>query len=232
MRRALTISGLMLLTALAFAGVSGARAQDAAHDPLKAVAGAWELSNAAREKTCIAHLKTDLVLGGAKLELETACATVFPTLKEAAVWTVADEVLRLLDAKGKTLLLLTEVESGMYEGERQGEGLFFLQNIAAVGQEDRKPSQLVGDWTLMRGGKPLCVITLSTNKFGYDKFSLKVSSGCDAFISGFGPAAWRMDRGELVLISDRAEEWRFEETEPLSWQRIPVNNDPIRLVRK
>ncbi len=232
MRRAITSSGLALLAALTLIGADGAHAQSAAPDPLKAVAGTWELSNADREKNCIAYLKADPAPGGAILELEAACATVFPALKDAAVWSVLNEELRLIDPKGKTLLMLTEVESGMYEGERPGEGLFFLQNIAAVGRDDRKPSQLVGDWTFMRGGKAICVVTLSTKKAGDDKFALTVAPACDAAIAGFGPAAWRMDRGELVLISGRAEEWRFEETEPSSWQRIPANIDPIQLLRK
>ncbi|MBI4274794.1 MAG: AprI/Inh family metalloprotease inhibitor [Rhizobiales bacterium] len=196
------------------------------------MAGTWELSTADREKNCIAHLKSDSVPGGAKLELDVACTTVFPALKEAAQWSIADEVLRLLDSKGKPLLTLTEVESGIYEGERPGEGLYFLQNIAAVGQAERKPNQLIGDWTFVREGKAICVVTLAMTKASDDKFALKVKPGCDGIAAGFGLAAWRMDRGELVLISARAEEWRFEETEPLSWQRIPNNVDAVQLVRK
>ena len=84
----------------------------------------------------------------------------------------------------------------------------------------------------MRGGKAICVITLAMTKAGDDKFTLKVKPGCDGVIAGFGPAAWRMDRGELVIISGKAEEWRFEETEPLSWQRIPSNVDGVQLVKK
>jgi hypothetical protein len=233
MRCAFTPNGFALLVAILFAfAADNARAQAPVPEAIKATAGAWEISNADRDKTCIVHLKADPAPGGAKLELDTPCATVFPMLKDAAAWSVLNEVLRLLDAKGKTLMMFTEVESGIYESERPGEGLYFLQNVAAVGQAERKPDQLVGDWTFMRANKAICVVTLSMTRAGDDKFALKVKPGCDAFIGGFGPAAWRMDRDELVLISTRAEEWRFEENEPGSWRRIPENVDPVQLVRK
>jgi hypothetical protein len=212
-----------------------AGAQPAVSEAVRAVAGTWELSNAERDKTCIAYLKAEPVPDGARLELDGNCAATFPFTREATAWSVVDEVLRFLDGKGKTLLTVSEVESGLYEGERRGEGLFFLQNIAAVGRPERKPDQVFGDWTVIRAEKEVCVVTLvnaRASRTGDNRFALKLNADCDAVVTAFGPAAWRMDRGELVLISATGDEWRFEEVEPFSWHRIPEGTDPVRLVRK
>ena len=70
--------------------------------------------------------------GGLALEWERKCAELFPFTREVTAWKVgAREAIQLLDPKGQTMLELTEVEGGLYEGERPGEGLLFLQSVAA-----------------------------------------------------------------------------------------------------
>jgi hypothetical protein len=65
-----------------------------------------------------------------------------------------------------------------------------------------------------------------------DNLSLKVKPGCDPFVARFGPASWRIDRGELVLVSPRGQTWRFEEDDPSTWSRVPATEDPVLLVRQ
>jgi hypothetical protein len=153
--------------------------------------------------------------------------------KAVVAWSLKNEVLLLLDAKGQAVFSLSEVEGGMYEGERPGEGLFFLQSAASIGPPPRTADQMTGDWAIVRGGgRSICGLTLANTAAGGDTLALRVKPGCDAFVTGFGPASWRMDRGELLLISARGDTWRFEEEDPSSWRRVPESSSPILLVRR
>ena len=204
-------------------------------DAAKAVVGAWELSNADRDRTCTVTLRGAAAAPGLALQWDAACAAPFPFTREIVAWTVtAGDALQLLDRTGKPVLELSEVEGGLYEGERPGEGLVFLQSITAgavaVG---RTAEEMTGDWAFTRGtGKAICQITLSNMRAGADTMTLRVKPGCDTTIARFGPVAWQMDRGQLVLSSKRGEAWQFEETEPMNWRRIPEARQPLVLVKQ
>ena len=124
-----------------------------------------------------------------------------------------------------------QVESGMYDGFRPEEGRYILQAAAAT--PTRTTNDLIGDWAIARGsGKSICMLTLADNAAGGDTLPLKVQPGCDALVTRFGPTAWRMDRGDLLLLSARGQTWRFEESDANTWQRVPETSDPVLLVRK
>ena len=61
---------------------------------------------------------------------------------------------------------------------------------------------------------------------------MKLKPGCDSFVTRFGPTSWRMNQGELVLLSARGQTWRFEENDVNTWQRVPETDDPVLLVRQ
>lgn len=200
-----------------------------ASDAEKAMVGTWEISNADRDKTCIVTLKAE----ASKVEFDKACIPNLPMMKDVVQWKVAsDDAVQLLDARGKTLVEFTEVESGMYETERVGEGVFFLQSPAAAGPPPRTADQMFGDWTMTRGdNKPICTLSLSNAATALDDFVLKIGPGCDAFVTRFGPTTWQMDRGELLLKSPRGQTWRFEEGDDDKWERVPETADPVMMVR-
>src|SRR3981081_1550585 len=52
----------------------------------QAMVGAWEISNAARDKTCPVIFALDAGERGFKLELDPGCAAAFPSLKDVAAW--------------------------------------------------------------------------------------------------------------------------------------------------
>src|SRR3954469_12343794 len=120
---------LVICTSLMLLGIGGARAQTPPaqlSEAAKSVIGSWEISNAERDKRCPVIFSSDAAAGGMKLELDPACMTAFPPFKDVVAWGMGvRDALRLLDAKGATILELSEVESGIWEGERRGEGLFF-----------------------------------------------------------------------------------------------------------
>ncbi len=47
-----------------------------------------------------------------------------------------------------------------------------------------------------------------------------------------GAAIWRIERGELLLISAKRETWRFEADDNAQWRRIPDSADPLLLTRQ
>ena len=55
-------------------------------------------------------------------------------MSDVAGWDFPDnDLLRLLDAQGKSLVEFSEVEDGIYEAPTPGVGVLFLQNAAAAG---------------------------------------------------------------------------------------------------
>jgi hypothetical protein len=110
-----------------------------------------------------------------------------------------------------------------------------MQNSAtATATASVSLDQMAGDWNVVRGsGKTVCVITLTNAAAGDDGFALSIKPGCQNFVTGFNPAAWYLDRGELVLKSSKAGRyWRFEANNPTTWQRVPEGNEQINLVRQ
>jgi hypothetical protein len=204
-----------------------------ASEAARAAVGQWEFSNADRDRSCTLSLRGTPAPGGLALDWERKCAEVFPFTREATAWTVgAREAIHLLDRSGRTLLELSEVEGGLYEGERPGEGILFLQSVAA-GAAERTPEQMTGDWGFVRAtGKPICTMTLVNSAAGPETLTLRLKPGCDALVTRFGPVAWRMDRGQLVLMPKAGEPWRFEESDSMTWRRIPEGRDPLQLVRQ
>ena len=221
------------LAAIYLAGAAQAQTPATFGDSAKAVIGSWEFSNADRDKICTATFKSDPVKVGFKVEFDANCANLFPLVSDVAGWTFPDnDLLRLLDAQGKALVEFSEVEDGIYEAPTPGVGVLFLQNAAAAGPAPKPAEQLAGNWAIKRGpDKLLCSLTLANTPLR-DDLALTVKPGCDATIVRIGFTQWRMDRGELVLVSPRGISWRLEEVDSTTWRRLPESADPIMLVRQ
>ncbi len=206
-------------------------APTATFDAAKELVGTWEISNAERDRRCTITFAADTAPGGFKLTLDQGCATVFPMLKDVVIWSVTQNgPLRLLDAKGTAAIEMTEVESGIYEGERRGEGLYFMQPQAALTIPTRTPEQMVGDWNFLREiDKPLCTLTLSKTAAA-DAFQLTMKKGCDATIAAFGLTTWQLEGDQLVL-SGRGGAWRFVESDTNIWERVPPSTNPLLLIK-
>ncbi|HVY57834.1 MAG TPA: AprI/Inh family metalloprotease inhibitor [Xanthobacteraceae bacterium] len=225
--------GIACLGAAALSGAPARAQSPSSEEAVRSVLGTWEISNADRDKTCTVTFKNENGAGGLKLDLDKPCSGNFPQMKEVVAWSIGtNDVVRLVDRHGKPVLEFSEVESGMYEAERPGEGLFFMQSPAAAGPPEATAEQMTGTWTFARNaGKPICTLTL-TNSPARDGLALTLAPGCDGTISQFAPSAWEMDRGELVLKSPRGQTWRFEQTDATTWQRVPESIDPLLLTKK
>ena len=210
----------------------GAQPQNGLSDAANAIVGAWEFSNADHDKVCRFNFRADAAPGGFRLDIDKNCPNVFPSTKDMVAWALDNYgSLRLLDSKGDSVVELTEVENGMYDGFTPEEGRYILQTAAAA--PVRSADDMAGNWAVARGaGKPICGLTLANRPAGADGLMLTLKPGCDALVTRFGPIAWRMDQGELVLIAPRGLTWQFEENDANTWQRVPETPDPILLVRQ
>jgi hypothetical protein len=232
------MTGLRSRLALAALGTlilcgSQAWSQDAA-TLKKDMIGQWELSTTERSKTCVVTLKSDATPQGLKLELEPGCAASLPFTKEITAWNVKGlDIVRLQDATGQPVIDFTEVESGILEGTRANEGIYILQNLAAARSQTKSMDQMIGDWSMVRGnGQAVCGLTLTNTEAGQDNFQVFLKPKCEASIAAFAPKQWRLEHGQILLMSPSGETWQFEADDNAQWRRVPDSADPLILLRE
>jgi Protease inhibitor Inh len=223
----------LAVVAVALSAGSAAAQAQVPSDAAKEMAGAWEISNAARDKTCPVIFKLEPGSGGFKLDLDEVCGTAFPPLKDVVVWTMGPkDAVRLLNSKGAVVLDFMEVESHMYEAERKGEGLFFMRTQAAIKAATVTPEQVFGEWILLKEfEKPLCKLTLSNASAGGESYKITVKPDCDSSVAAVELSTWRLDRDGL-LLTGRGGNWRFSESDATTWERVPATADPLVLMRE
>jgi len=223
--------GIALAALIACAGL--ARAQDAS-TLKKDMVGQWELSTTERSKTCVVTLKGDGTPQGMKLELEPGCAAALPFTKDITAWSIAGlDIVRLQDVSGQPVIDFTEVESGILEGLRQGEGIYILQNLAAARSLAKSMDQMIGDWAMVRGnGQAICGLTLTNNEADKDNFQVFLKPKCDPAVAAFAPTQWRLDHGQMLLMSQSGETWQFEADDNAQWRKVPDSADPLIMLRQ
>jgi hypothetical protein len=228
MIRAAVLAVLLIAAAPALAQAP----QPALGESAKGMLGSWEFSNADRDKRCTATFSDRRTKAGLEVAFDENCGKLFPLVDDIAGWVFPDnDLLRLVDAGGRSLIEFSEVEDGVYEAPTPGLGVLFLQSAAsAAGAPAKLPDQLAGDWAIRRGDRTVCVATLSMTA-AEDGFGLAIKPGCDQAIARLAFTQWRLDRGVLSFSAARGAPWRFEETENEVWRRLPETADQITLVR-
>jgi len=224
----LALTSLMVLLV-----VSPARSQDPS-SLKKDMIGQWELSTTDRSKTCVVTLKANPSAQGLKLELEPSCAKALPFTKEITGWNIKGlDIVRLQDATGEAVIDFTEVETGIFEGVRTNEGVYILQNLAAARSLAKSMDQMIGDWAMVRGnGTTACGLTLTNNDAGNDNFQVFLKPKCDPAIASFAPTQWRLEHGQILLMSERGETWHFEADDNAQWRLVPDSADPLIMLRQ
>ena len=140
----------IVLAAACVAGAAVAQAPGQIGESAQRMIGSWEFSNADRDRTCTATFKSDRGPAGLKVEFDANCVNLFPLVRDVAAWKFPDnDLLYLLDAKGKSLVEFSEVEDGIFEAPTPGVGVLFLQNAAAAGAPPKPAEQVAGDWALI-----------------------------------------------------------------------------------
>ena len=200
----------------------------------KDMVGQWELATTERSKTCVVTLKPDATPQGLKLELESGCAAALPFTKDITAWNIKGlgDIVRLQDATGQPVIDFTEVESGIFEGLRQGEGVYILQNLAAARSLAKSMDQMIGDWSMVRGnGQAVCGLTLTNTEATGDNFQVFLKPKCDPAVAAFAPNQWRLDHGRMLLQSAGGQTWEFEADDNAQWRRVPDSADPLIMIR-
>jgi len=199
----------------------------------KEMIGQWELSTTERSKTCVVTMKNEGSSQALKLELEPSCAAALPFTKGIAAWSIKGlDIVRLQDGAGQPVIDFTEVESGIFEGLREGEGVYILQNLAAARSLAKSMDQMIGDWQMVRSnGRPICGLTLTNTEATGDNFQVFLKPKCDPAIAAFGPVQWRLDRGQIILMSKTGETWQFEADDNAQWRRVPDSADGLVMLR-
>jgi Protease inhibitor Inh len=240
---------LALAALIVAAATSPVRSQQDAAGLKKDMIGQWELSTTERSKTCVVTLKPDtapqpqgqpqgpaqaLVSQALKLELEPGCAAALPFTKDIKAWSVKGlDIVRLQDGAGESVIDFTEVETGIFEGLRTNEGVYILQNLAAARSLAKSMDQMIGDWAMVKSdGNPICGLTLTNNDAGNDNFQVFLKPKCDSKVAAFAPSQWRLERGQIMLMSDRGEIWRFEADDNAQWRLVPDSADPLIMLRQ
>jgi Protease inhibitor Inh len=226
--------GIVLAALLTLAAISPARAQRDAAALKKDMVGQWELATTDRSKTCVVTLKPDSTAQGLKLELEPGCATALPFTKDITAWNIRGlDIVRLQDTAGEAVIDFTEVETGIFEGLRQNEGVYILQNLAAARSLAKSMDQMIGDWSMVRGnGQAICGLTLTNTEADQDNFQVFLKPKCDPAVAAFAPTQWRLDHGQMLLMSKSGETWQFEADDNAQWRKVPDSADPLIMLRQ
>ena len=211
-----------------------AAAQDAS-TLKKDMIGQWELATTDRSKTCVVTLKADTSPQGFKLELEPGCAKSLPFTADITAWSIKGlgDIVRLQDTAGQPVIDFTEVETGIFEGLRTGEGVYILQNLAAARSLAKSMDQMIGDWAMVRGnGQAICGLTLTNTEADKDNFQVFLKPKCDPAVAAFAPTQWRLEHGQILLQSASGEAWTFEADDNAQWRRVPDSADPLIMLRQ
>ena len=219
---------------LLIAGAAPARSQDVT-TLKKDMIGQWELATTDRSKTCVVTLKSDSTPQGLKLELEPGCAAALPFTKDITAWSIKGlgDIVRLQDAAGQPVVDFTEVETGIFEGMRTGEGIYILQNLAAARSLAKSMDQMIGDWAMVRGnGQTICGLTLTNTEATADNFQVFLKPKCDPTVAAFAPTQWRLEHGQILLMSASGETWQFEADDNAQWRQVPDSADPLIMLRQ
>ena len=70
-----------------------------AADAGKGMVGVWELSNSDRDRVCNLTFKSEPARSGSQVEFDAACRDAIPPLKEVEGWSLANQTLKLIDAR-------------------------------------------------------------------------------------------------------------------------------------
>jgi hypothetical protein len=87
---------------------------------------------------------------------------------------------------------------------------------------------------MVRGssGQTVCGLTLTNNESSPDNFQVFLKPKCDPAIAAFAPTQWRLDHGQMVLMSAKGETWQFEADDNAQWRRVPDSADPLIMLRQ
>ncbi|MFG1191555.1 protease inhibitor Inh/omp19 family protein [Xanthobacter flavus] len=198
------------------------------------IAAPLRLSSADGSRSCAFALKPDASGPGLAVEFDRpACADIGFSAQVIAWLPDPSGSIRLLNAQGRTVAEFTEGAGGSYEALREGDGVYFLANPATADATELRPEEVVGDWDLARqAGAPVCRVTFLDSPAKGGGFRLNIATGCDAALLRFGPTAWDIEGGNIIVRGEGgASVIRFARQEDGGWARTPERGRPLLMTR-
>ena len=62
--------------------------------------------------------------------------------------------------------------------------------------------------------------------------AVRSAGECDPAVAAFAPNQWRLDHGQMVLLSAKGDAWQFEADDNAQWRRVPDSADPLIMLRQ
>jgi hypothetical protein len=78
----------------------------------------------------------------------------------------------------------------------------------------------------------ICGLTLTNTDAGQDNFQVFLKPKCDPVVTAFAPTRWRLDHGQMLLMSNKGETWQFEADDNAQWRLVPDSADPLLMMRQ
>jgi hypothetical protein len=226
----------LLLLIVSLASPSAAQTPPPKPDPaaVKALAVNYEISSADGTRKCPLTLDTKPVGQTFALNMNRqVCGQILGFMNEVISWHPgAAGAILLLGQNTRVIAEFTEGVGGVYEALREGDGVYFLANLQFVDPSSRvQAADVFGEWNFIRpGGGPICRATLTDEVAGEEMFAVKLQPKCEAAIEKFAPVAWKLQRGDLVLLSATGDSLRFERQEN-TWNKVPEKPRPLLMRR-
>ncbi|MFS8037358.1 AprI/Inh family metalloprotease inhibitor [Xanthobacter sp. AM11] len=199
------------------------------------LAGPFRLTSADGTRACPFILKPDAGGAGLAVEFDRELCAVIAFSAQVAGWLPDPSgAIRLLNGQGRTVAEFTEATGGSYEALREGDGVYFLASPNAADAPELRMEEVVGAWDLARtAGTPVCRITLLDERLPSGAgFRLALGAGCDAALLRFGPVAWDVEGGNILVRGEGGSALiRFARQEDGGWARTPERGRPLLLTR-
>ena len=91
--------------------------------------GKWQIRNEAGDKSCDVVLKREMTIGGMQIDVDPACAKVFPIMDEIAAWRLKEGwAIDLVDAVRQMRLRFTMPDVS-YVAVQDTDGIFTIEQL-------------------------------------------------------------------------------------------------------
>ncbi len=216
---------------LALAAHQPARAAD--DELVQAQAGIWLVAPENGGKGCRLTFGTNTVSGGYEITGADSCAAALPALAKASVWNFTDDgSLAIADAQGKPLMRFQQEEGSPWESDA-GDPTWLLPALDGV---DHVPTaaSLAGAWRIQRpDGKPVCDVTLTTDKDQDGTTKMSPGGDCAGEIADLKLSLWATEGFGLVMLGNDGSSLSFDMKPDGSFQKSEEEEgEPLLLVRK
>ena len=151
-------AGLLAAALLLGTPAASQEDEDGGSDAMAAdLAGDWQIVPTDGAPACTVTLGHVRALGGWQASAEALCAATAPAAAGVAGWTFADG-MRLLDAKGATLMRFEEDETALPASPSVAAPAFYLVPAIPGFARLRQPAEWEGTWQITAAGQKPCVL--------------------------------------------------------------------------